>query len=169
MVSKTFESRYDPLVIWKRLGRMIREPGDIVLSLQLAHFIWRVPDRLDRMPLPQLLQDLRSSGRPRSPSPQASLERVKRLSRPWFKLPMLRNRSTCYLRALMFYRFLDPQSAPMYIHFVVEPSRAPGERLRGHAWVTIGQEVIEPPLPEVIARTQRIYTYPPRGVGTPRE
>ena len=150
------------MAIWKRLGRLIQEPGDCKLALQLAYFIWRVPDWLDRMPLPQLLRDLDAAA-PQSPrSLDLSLERIRRLSRPWFKLPMLRNHNSCYLRALMFYRFLDRQAAPKRIYFVVEPPRARGERMRGHAWVTVGDELIEPPPPEVVARTQSIYSYPPR-------
>ena len=117
---------------WERLGRLIQEPADVKLSLQLGYFIWRVPDWLERMPLPQLLQNLDAAAPAATRGLDASLERVKRLSRPWFKLPMLRNRNTCFLRALMFYRFLDRQTSPRRIHFVVEQRRGPGERLRGH-------------------------------------
>ncbi|HZQ09390.1 MAG TPA: lasso peptide biosynthesis protein [Anaerolineae bacterium] len=161
MVSKSFESKYAPQMMWKRAARIIREPADILLSLQLGYFIWRVPAWLDRMPLPQLLQALQSAPPPPSSSFDASLERIQRLIRPWFKLPMFRNRNTCYLRSLLFYRFLDPHDKSKRIHFVVEPSRAPGARLHGHAWVTIGDQLIEPPLPDILARTQSIYTYPP--------
>lgn len=150
--------------MWKRLGRMIRAPGDIPFSFQLAYFIWRVPAWLDRMTLPQLLQTLQSAPRPASSSVDASLERVQRLARPWFKVSFLRNRNTCYLRALMFYRFLDSQNESLQIHFVVEPSRAPGARLHGHAWVSVGAVLIEPPLLEIVARAHRIYTFPPGAV-----
>jgi hypothetical protein len=161
LASKPFVSRAQPLVFGQRLRRLIREPGDITLALQLGYFIWRVPDWLDRMPLPQLLNRLASASPPASSDIDTSLERVKRLSRLWFKLPMLRNRNTCYLRALMFFRFLDPQTRPMHIHFVVEPGRTPGERLRGRAWVTIGETLIDPPPEPILARTRSIYSYPP--------
>lgn len=161
MVSNILESKYTPPGIWKRVRRLIREPGDILLSWQLMFFIWRVPTWLDRMSLPQLLQMLEAAPRPASSGVNASIERINRLSRLWFRLPMFRNRSTCYLRSLMFYRFLDSCAEPMQIHFVVEPGRSRGERLRGHAWVTVGQELIEPPPPEIVALSKRIYTYPP--------
>lgn len=163
MVSAPLASRYNPLALGRRVRRMLRTPSDLPLALQLAYFIWRVPGQLERMPLPKLLEALRAAPRPTSISTEAGVERVNRLSRPWFRLPPLRNRNTCYVRALMFYRFLDPQAAPMQIHFLVEPGRQPGERLRGHAWVTIGQTLIEPPPAEVVARTRRIYVYPEAG------
>jgi hypothetical protein len=140
---------------------MIHQPQDVALSLQLAFFMWRVPAQLERMPLPQLLETLRAARRPPASSPHASLERLLRLSRPWLKRTPLRSRNTCYVRALLFYRFLDPQDAPLQIHFVVEPGRTRGDRLHGHAWVTVGEAVIEPPLPEVMSRSRGIYTFPP--------
>jgi hypothetical protein len=146
---------------WQRLVGMIQRPGDILLSLELAYFIWRVPEWLDRMPLPQLLQRLQHAPRPASADLSSSLERVKRLGGPWFKLPAFRSRNTCYLRALMFYRFLDAGGKPMQIHFLVEPGHTSGDRLRGHAWVTIGREIIEPPTREILASTRSLYSFPP--------
>lgn len=152
--------RWNPIEQWQRMRRMIREPADIVLTLRLAYFIWRVPEWLNRMPLPQLLQRF-DAAHQRAFDADASLERIGRLSRVWFRTPFLSHHNTCYVRALMFYRFLDSSGTRMQIHFLVEPARTQGDRLRGHAWVTIGQTMIEPPPPDVVARSRGIYTYPP--------
>jgi hypothetical protein len=159
LVKHAFESKYTPLV-FRRLGKMIRAPGDVGFTLQLAYFMWRVPAWLDRKTLPELLDALGTARRPAAPDTPKSLERITRLSRPWFKLPPFRSRNTCYVRALMFYRFVDPHRAPLHIHFVVEPGRTQGARLRGHAWVTVGDQIIEPPLPDVLLRSRSIYTHP---------
>jgi len=160
MVSSAITVRWNPLGVWQRVRRMIRQPDDIPLSLQLGYFIWRVPGWLDQMPLPLLLQALSSAPRPIARDPSASLERIKRLSRPWFKLPIFRSRNTCYLRAVMFFRFLDARGKDMQIHFVVESKRTANDLLKGHAWVTVGDQVIEPPPQELFARSRSIYTYP---------
>lgn len=148
--------KLNPLRTWQAARRMIRQPDDVVLSLRLGYFIWRVPQWLEGMPLPKLLERLQETRQ----DAQISLERVNRLSRPWFRLPPLRGYNTCYLRALMFYRFLDAQGQRMQIHFVVEPPRTANDRLRGHGWVTLGEQAIEPPPPDVVARAQRIYSFP---------
>lgn len=146
---------------WRRLRTIVQHPGDVVVSLRLAWFIWRAPRWLDHTQLPEFLQRLGAARRPPAADLSSSQERIARLSRPWFRLPRLRAYNTCYLRALMYYRFLDAQGRPMHIHFAVEPGRGAGDRLHGHAWVTAGDEVIEPPLPEVLARSRGIYSYPP--------
>ena len=165
MVASSFRQRWSPTRFWQRIRYLIRSPGDILLLAQVGYFIWHTPRRLERMPLPELLADLRAakrraSSRPPRPDPAPSVARINRLSGPWFRLTPLRSYNTCYLRALMYYRFLDAERHDLKIHFVVEPPRAHEQRLRGHAWVTVGDTAIEPPLPEVMARTRSIYTFP---------
>ncbi len=164
MVSRSYASRWHLRRSWRRLRNIARRPSDVIVSLQLVWFIWSAPRRLDHMLLPELLQRLQSAPRPAAADLHSSRERIDRLSRPWFRLPRLRAYNTCYLRALMYYRFLDAQGQPMHIHFAVEPGRAAGDRLHGHAWITVGDEMIESPLPEVLARTRGIYSHPPRTV-----
>lgn len=161
MVNPGRAPRGSVLGMWQRATRLLREPDDILLTLRLAHFIWRVPAWLDAESLPRLLQSLGSASRPSAPGVQDSLERVNRLSRPWFQLPWLHDRNTCYLRALMFYRFLDARGQPMRIVFVVEPGHTGNGRLRGHAWVTVGGEIIEAPPGDVVAGARIVYSYPP--------
>lgn len=160
MVNSSLAPRRSARGIWQRMRWLIREPGDIPLTLQTGFFIWRIPNQLDQKPLPTLLQILQAGGRPSAPDLTASRERVNRLSRPWFQLPFFKSRNTCYLRSLMYFRFLDNQGKTMRIHFVVEPERTSAGRLRGHAWVSVGQEIIEPPPGDVVMTAKRIYTFP---------
>jgi hypothetical protein len=155
--------RRTPIAIWQRLRRMVRQPSDVLLSLRLAYFIWQVPGRLAGASLESLLETLRVGRRPAAATPVASVERLRRLSRPWFRLPGLRQRNTCYVRSLLYYRYVDPGLLPLRIHFVVEPAASLGDRLKGHAWVTAGDQLLEPPDEDLPARTQSIYTYPPEG------
>ncbi len=161
MVSRPLAPRWSPIGMGQRLTRNIRQPGDLALFAELGYFIWRVPEWLDEMPLPKLLEKIQSLPRSSSSDWSASVERINRLSRFVFRLPWFRARSTCYTRALIFYRFLDAPHERVSIHFVIEPARAKGGRLRGHAWVTIGSTLIDPPPPDIVARTRSIYSYPP--------
>jgi hypothetical protein len=58
---------------------------------------------------------------------------------------VLRARDTCYLRAFTLYRFLEAGEAPVGIHFGIERPRQGGDRLRGHAWVTVDGQLLEGP------------------------
>jgi hypothetical protein len=151
---------WSPLSQWRRMRRLFRQPGDLWLSIQLGHFLWRVPDWVDERSLPSLMQTLERARRPAAADLRSSVERIDRLSRPWFKLPPLRGRNNCYVRSLMFYRFVDASKQSLRIHLVVEPRPAPSDRLRGHAWVSAGGEFCEAPQPDVLARARAIYTYP---------
>jgi len=159
MVTWLRAGRWSPLRLWRRLGEVFRAPEDFRLSLQLAHFIWRVPDWVERQRLPALLEKLHAAPRPAAADLRSSIERIDRLSRPWFAT-LFRAHNTCYVRSLMFCRFADARGQVLRIHFVVEPRREAGDRLRGHAWVSAGAELYEAPKPEILARAKRIYTYP---------
>lgn len=159
MVTRLTAGRWNPRRLWRRLRDVYRSPQDVRFSLQLAHFIWRLPNWLDRQPLPALLDQLRAAPRPPAADLRSSVERIDRLSRPWFAT-CFRPRNTCYVRSLMFCRFADARGDVLRIHLLIEPRRAPGDRLRGHAWVSAGAEFCEAPEPEIIARSQRFYTYP---------
>jgi hypothetical protein len=143
------------------LRRTLVHPGDLLFAVQLGYFIWRAPHWLATMSLPNLLGKLSSAPRPAAPSTAASLERIIRLSQIWFKLTPLRAHNTCYLRALTIYRFLYTQEGVAQIHFAVEPARTAEDHIRGHAWVTVDELIIEPPPQTVAARARAIYSYPP--------
>ncbi|MDX2170099.1 MAG: lasso peptide biosynthesis protein [Deltaproteobacteria bacterium] len=149
--------RWSPLRLSRRLRDTYRGADDVRFSLQLALFVWRLPDRMAQQPLPAFLEDLRRAPRPPAPDLRASVERIDRLSRPWFAT-VFRARNTCYVRSLMFCRFADAGERALRIHFVVEPRR--GDRLRGHAWVSAGNEYCEPPKPEWLSAATRFYSYP---------
>jgi hypothetical protein len=150
-------ARWSPRRLARRLRETYRRPDDIVFSLQLAHFVWRLPNRMERQPLPAFLEELRRAPRPRAGDLRASVERIARLSQPWFAT-VFRARNTCYVRSLMFCRFADAGARVLRIHFLVEPRR--GDRLRGHAWVSAGTEYCEAPEPEILANATRFYSYP---------
>jgi hypothetical protein len=164
MVNGSIAGRWNPRRVWRRLRDVYRRPEDVRISMQLALFIWRLPNWLDRQPLPALLDQLRNAPRPAARDLRASVERIDRLSRPWFAT-LFRARDTCYVRSLMFCRFADAGGPVLRIHFLVEPRREPGDRLRGHAWVSAGAEFCEAPQPELLARSTRFYTYPADGDG----
>ncbi len=159
MVSWVSAGRWSPLRLSRRAREVFHTPEDVRFSLQLAHFIWRLPVWIDRQPLPTLLERLHAAPRPPAADLRSSVARIDRLSRPWFSI-VFRDRNTCYVRSLMFCRFADACGPTLRIHFLVEPRRAAGDRLRGHAWVSAGGEFCEAPEPELLARARRLYTYP---------
>lgn len=151
--------RWNPIRLGRRLGETFRRPNDVRLSLQLAHFIWRLPAWIERQPLPVLLEQLRAAPRPPAADLRSSVERIDRLSRPWFAT-CFRARNTCYVRSFMFWRFADARGEALRIHFLVEPLHEAGDRLRSHAWVSAGAELCENPDPEILVRSKPFYTYP---------
>lgn len=160
MVSTLLVGRWNPLRIARRMRETFHTVADVQLSLQIGQLIWRLPALVDQQSWTALLEQLLAAPRPRARDLRASVQRIDRLSRPWFAT-LFRARNNCYVRSLMFCRFADPGSEVLRIHFLVEPRRVAGERLRGHAWVTAGSELCETPEPEILARAKSFYTYPP--------
>lgn len=161
MVGLNLAPKWSPRGLWQRWRRAIRRPGDVSLALRIGFFIWRAPARLDRTALPAFLAELRAARRPGADDLGACAERVARLQNVWLRLPCFRARDGCYLRTLIFYRFLDPAGRDVRVHFVVEPAEREGERLKGHAWLTVDGRVLGGLPPGLEARTHRIYTFPP--------
>ena len=89
------------------------------------------------------------------------LERLMRLSEPWLRLDFFKSRNTCYLRAMIIYRYLDSGDLPISIHYVVEPPRTAGGRLHGHAWVKVDGEVLDVEDFTVVDRSREIFRHPP--------
>lgn len=131
--------------MFERWKRKFRTPGDLALICAIGHFMWQVPRRLKRSELPDFLDEVRHLPRPSAADPAASVERIIRLRRPWFRLPWLAPYNTCFMRAMTLYRFIDAPGRDLRIHFVIEDGRRQGDRLRSHAWVTIDGVVIEEP------------------------
>jgi len=122
----------------------------------------RLPRRLDRQPLDRLLSELASRPRDISPDVQSDARRISRLRQAWLASPLFRARNTCYVRALTMFRFLADDGRSMRIHFGVEPGTDPGDRVRGHAWVTVGDDVLEAPQPLLSGRVSELYAFPDR-------
>jgi hypothetical protein len=127
----------------KHLLRSIKTVGDIPLVVRIGLFLLTVPNRVDRIDLTDFLFEVSHAPRPRADSVTSNHERIIRLRGFWLCLPVLRWRNTCYVRALTLYRFLDSSRGRLRIHFGVEPGVEPGDRLRGHAWVTFNGKVLE--------------------------
>lgn len=161
MVATRLAPKWMPLGIVQRLRNLAQEPGDTTLALYIGVFLWRLPRQMDRMPLPRLLDRLSAGARPDEPDVRRAAQRIARLRQPWLNLSLLRNRSTCYMRALTLYRFLPARERTLRIHFGVEPGIDSADRLRGHAWVTVDGEIFEPPDPLIAGRVREIYCHPP--------
>lgn len=153
--------KWSPLGAWQRLHRTVEQPSDLPLALQLGYFIWRAPSKLEVSHLAHLLDRLRSKPRPAASSIDEGFSRIMRLSEPWLRLRAFRERNTCYLRALILYRFLEAGERDLRIHFVVEPGVNLGGRLRGHAWVTVDGEVLDVQDDAVVERRYELYSHPP--------
>ena len=148
--------------VWNGIKRTFRDPGDVVLAIRIGLFLMIMPRRLERLPLNAVLHGIENEKRALSRDARSGVERISRLRQAWLASPALRERNTCYVRAITLYRFLDPAGRAMRIHFGVEPGMNEADRLRGHAWVSIGGELLEAPEPVLAGRVRELYVYPPR-------
>jgi hypothetical protein len=128
--------------------------GGLPLWLAVGHFILRAPARLARIELPAFLA--RIAAQPRAGSDFA---RVARLSRRWLRLLPLRSRDTCYLRSLVLFRFVDPRGGDLCVHFGVDEPHAEGERLHGHAWISLNGQALNSPATVTEGRLREIYRF----------
>jgi hypothetical protein len=128
-----------------RLARTVRRPSDVAAMTRIGWFVLRLPDDVERSHLGEFLDRLATAPRPSARSPQESAERVVRLRQPWLRIPGLRSRDTCYVRALTLYRFLDAHGHDARLHVGAEWHDRPGGVLHGHAWVTLDGQILEGP------------------------
>lgn len=136
---------WTPWGIAVRLGDTIDAAADIPWLLRIGWFVLRLPSDVERTHLEELLVKLQRAPRPSATEPRAGADRVARLRHPWLRVPGLRSRDTCYVRALTLYRFLDPGTHDVQLRVGVEWHDRPGGVLRGHAWVTLDGAVLEGP------------------------
>lgn len=120
----------------------------------VGHFVARAPARLARTALPVFLERLA-----RQPGRTADEARVHRLTRRWLRVPGLRSRDTCYVRSLVLFRFLDPRGGDLRLHLGVDEPESPGERLHGHAWVSLDGRPLNPPGSLGRGRLREIYWF----------
>jgi hypothetical protein len=144
------------VVTLRVLRGALRHPGDVPLALRLGWFLLRAPTDLEDRDLRAFLAEVRDAPRPPAADAYQGMQRVVRVRRALLSLPILRRRDTCYLRALSLYRFLDGAGRQVAFHLGVEPPRKTGERLRGHAWVTLDGELLEGPPDADLARVVEV-------------
>ena len=131
------------------------------LALEMGLFIWRLALPMERQGLAEFLGEMARARRSRCRDVASGVARIARLRRRWLRWPGLRSRNTCYTRALVLFRFLDPGTGLLRIHLGTEPPRAPGENVHGHAWVSLDGRVLEPLPVEVAQRVVPLYVFPP--------
>ncbi len=140
----------------RALRGALRHPRDVPLALRVGWFLLRAPADLEDRDLREFLARVRDAPRPPATDVWQGMQRVVRLRRAWLSLPIVRRRDTCYLRALILYRFLDGGARAVTLHLGVEPPRVTGDRLRGHAWVTVDGELLEGPPDADLARVVEV-------------
>ena len=161
MVRPELAPIWSPIGMLQRARRLLRQPSDIILTLRIGLFIWRLPHQLRRHPLPRLLDAVRAGSRPDASDIATGIERIIRLRTPWLVQHRFGSHNTCYVRALSLYRFLDAGDHDFRIHFVVEPARSPDDRIRGHAWVTVDNQILEEPgRLRAEGLTHEVYSHP---------
>lgn len=137
--------KWTPRGFAQRYRAFIHRSDDIWLALQIGYFMWRLPVMLRRRNLRSFLAHLRDGCRPAASSIERSQERIVRLRALCLRLPLLRSRDNCYVRALTLYRFLEAGHQPVKIHFGIEEQSDPQERLHGHAWISVGGQRFDVP------------------------
>ena len=144
-----------------RLSDTVRAPSDVPWLLRIGWFVLRLPTDVERTHLEDLLAKLERAPRPAAADARAGAERVARLRQPWLRVPGLRSRDTCYVRAITLIRFLDPGTHDVQLRMGVEWHDRPGGVLRGHAWVTLDGQVLEgPPEADAHDRLQLVELRP---------
>lgn len=134
-----------PARLAANVASVIREPADVLLAVQMGLFVWRAPAALRSQHLAVYLRRLRRHRGAARRDLAAAHARIVRIRQAWLWMPFFRNRDSCYVRALALYRFLEAGDLPVRLHFGIEEPRAPGERLHGHAWVSVGDQFFEGP------------------------
>ncbi|MEA2676737.1 MAG: hypothetical protein QOJ81_878 [Chloroflexota bacterium] len=148
---------WSPWGLALRLGHTVRAASDIPWLVRIGWFVLRLPSDVERTHFEGFLSRLATAPRPDAADAHLGAERVSRLRQPWLRVPGLRSRDTCYVRAMTLYRFLDPGAHDMQLRVGVEWFDKVGGVLRGHAWVTLDGQVLEgPPEADAHERLQRV-------------
>ncbi len=121
--------------------------------VRIGWFLVRLPAEVGNAHLTEFLDRTAAAARPAAGGSSdadvaAAADRVVRLRTPLLKLPWLRQRNTCYVRALTLLRFLDARGRDVRFNIAAEWFDKPGGVLRGHAWITVNGEIVDGP-PEV--------------------
>ncbi len=149
--------KWTPRGIAQRWQCIVRESGDPALLLAIGLFIARAPRMVQNSDWRQLLETLRSR-----PGTRANAQRIMRLRTFWLCKPFFASHNTCYIRALTLYRFLETGGENIGLHIGIEHRTNEHERLHGHAWVTLGDTIIEAPPAALEGRIREIRIRAPR-------
>ena len=154
----TTENGWAKKGILRGMRNTFRDKGDLLLSLRIGMFVATMPKRLAKQPLDRLLREIDKLKRSEATT-VGDESRIVRLRQAWLASPMFRERNTCYLRAFTLYRFLDAGSDRLAFHVGVEPGVDPSDRLRGHAWVTVSDRMLEAPEPVLAGRVRPLFSH----------
>ena len=134
------------------IRNLIRRPGDIALLLRVGWFIARAPKMVETYAVRDLLAALRAM-----PGKCSDPQRIARMRTYWLCRPQFRTYDTCYIRALTLYRFLDTGGEPIGLHLGIEHRENREQRLHGHAWVSLGDRILEGPPAALEGRIREIH------------
>jgi len=140
---------WKPSQVARRALRVAFRPADVLTALAIVLFILRLPAELARHDLKGFMRKL-----DRTRSFRTSHDRVVRIRSALLRL--FRRFDTCYARAFTLYRFLDVAPERVDLRLGIEPPRAQGDRLRGHAWVLLDGDILEGPEATAIARSREV-------------
>lgn len=134
------------------IRNLIRRPDDIVLLLRVGIFVARAPKLVEQYAVRDLLSTLRGM-RGKCADPQ----RIMRMRTYWLCRARYRSHDTCYIRALTLYRFLETNGEPIGLHLGIEHREDRDARLHGHAWVSLGDRILEGPPAALEGRIREIH------------
>jgi hypothetical protein len=129
------------------LDVVARSPRDFGLALRIGWFVRHLPGDLAQRDVTTFLQWVRpapSEGPRGSIDVRAESRHIRRIAMAVLSLPGFWRWNTCYVRALVIYRFLPPGSDEVSLHIGIE-QRGPTRELHGHAWLTHKNELVEAP------------------------
>jgi hypothetical protein len=122
-------------------------PGNVALAVRIAWFVRRLPDALAQRDLAAFLRGLRNMSASRRTSHgdvHADARHIRRIAMAVLSLPRFWRMNTCYVRALIIYRFLPAADHDVLLHIGIE-QRGERRELHGHAWLTLDDELLEAP------------------------
>jgi hypothetical protein len=138
----------------KGVIRVLTHPHDLWLLLHIGASIVLTPGWVARADL-RNPRSLRTSAL-KLPLPRADGEQIEWIRSWWLRRAPLRRFNTCYVRAIVLYRFLRGDDDAIQLHFGIETREQLHERLRGHAWVTLNGVALEAPPPVQEGRIREI-------------
>ena len=142
----------------RALPLIARTPSDLVLALRIAAFVRHLPAELASRDVRSFLAELRGRRHARTRAdldPYAQAARIRRIASAVLSLPRFWQQDTCYVRALVIYRFLDARGHELTLHLGIE-QRGPERALHGHAWLTLDNALLEAPPGVLLSNLRKV-------------